>query len=435
MNPVHALDLPLIGFDHAAVADSWQTSSVNSDVVTRRLNQLWQRLEAPRPRRLGEVRPGTASTDAGAPGTFARTNTFNLLVCARTATRAVRSAQIVGATGTHFPTRAVALYSDPMLDRRAQDEMPEGGPLAVRVALPRAGSPSGRQEHFESVSVIGGPRAIGSAATTAFPLCVPDLPIVLWWNGDVQYDLGVFRDLAGGSDQVIVDSALFGDVERSLYELVPIAIGSGRDGARFTDLSWTRTAVWRGLIAQFFDAPPHPDSVHSITSVTLTYDPSGQPDASPSGQSAALLLTGWLASRLDWRATAPPVRSSLGLRFTFAAPRHAEPVIVDLRPQDGVGVPTGVRRVEIESGLTDSDRYEVEQIDRYQLMTRSRVADVPALSRHVMMPPVSDEALLDGAFRDGGQDVIAESALRTIAGVLGRQQAGREQAIEQRRRR
>ncbi|HEV2528694.1 MAG TPA: glucose-6-phosphate dehydrogenase assembly protein OpcA [Thermomicrobiales bacterium] len=421
MDPAHDMELPLIGSDHVAIADAWQTNSVGVDEVNRRLNALWQRLEVPKPRRLGKIVEPNDETDV--PGMFARTNTYNLLVCARTASRAARSADIVSGTGSNFPTRVVALYSDPMLDRRSPAELPDGGGLTVRVALPRAETPSRRQEHFESVAIIGGPRAIGSAASTAFPLCVPDLSTVLWWNGDIQYDLGVFRDLVGGSDQVVYDSALFGDVYRSLAELEPIVGQISRRQGASTDLTWLRTAIWRGLVAQFFDVPPTPDAVHTISDVTMTYDPTGSAEGMPSGQSAALLLLGWLSSRLGWRIADRPTRTSNGLRFDLEAPVYQQGVVVHLRPQEGDATPTGIRRVEISTGGPAHGHYVVEQVDAFHLMTTSDVKGGPGLSRHVMMLPVGDQVLLREAFSVGGQDVVAESALSAVAGILEYQHA------------
>ena len=422
MNRPQDPELRLIDFDHRDSAETWRTNSISSDDVNRRLNRLWQHLEAPRPRRLGGV-PNPDEPTA-APGMYARTNTFNLLICARTVSRAAQSAEVLGAMTSHFPTRAVALYSDPMLDRRTVTEIPDGGPISVRVALPRADSPSSRREHFESVAIIGGPRAIGSAASTVFPLCVPDLPTVLWWNGDIQYDLGVFRDLVGGSDQIVLDSSLFGDVDRSLVDLAPISNGLDDRASSFTDLAWLRTEIWRGLMAQFFDSPPSPDSIHSITEVSVTYDPDGDGSGAPSGHSAALLFIGWLMSRLGWSATEQPTRTPEGLRFVFRGRFSPTPIVVMLSPRNGDATATGLRHVGIVTGGSTMGRYTIEHVDRSQLLTRSEVEGMPPLSRHVMMPGVGEPALLDEAIRVSGRDDVAQAALNGAAQIVAQQRAG-----------
>jgi glucose-6-phosphate dehydrogenase assembly protein OpcA len=61
------------------------------------------------------------------------------------------------------------------------------------------------------------------------------------------------------------------------------------------DLAWLRSTPWRERIAATFD-PPHlrPD-LRTISAVTIRHH--------PDSATAALLLVGWLASRLDWRTS------------------------------------------------------------------------------------------------------------------------------------
>jgi|SRR4051794_1948203 len=59
------------------------------------------------------------------------------------------------------------------------------------------------------------------------------------------------------------------------------------------DLAWLRSTPWRERIAATFDPDPVRPELRTISSVTVRHH--------PDSAAAALLLCGWLASRLDWR--------------------------------------------------------------------------------------------------------------------------------------
>jgi glucose-6-phosphate dehydrogenase assembly protein OpcA len=62
------------------------------------------------------------------------------------------------------------------------------------------------------------------------------------------------------------------------------------------DLAWLRSTPWRERIAATFDPLPLRPDLRTISSVTIRHH--------PDSAASALLVIGWLASRLDWR-TAP----------------------------------------------------------------------------------------------------------------------------------
>jgi hypothetical protein len=59
------------------------------------------------------------------------------------------------------------------------------------------------------------------------------------------------------------------------------------------DLAWLRSTPWRERIAATFDPDPVRPELRTISSVTIRHH--------PDSAASALLLIGWLASRLDWR--------------------------------------------------------------------------------------------------------------------------------------
>jgi glucose-6-phosphate dehydrogenase assembly protein OpcA len=125
------------------------------------------------------------------------------------------------------------------------------------------------------------------AESVTLPLLAPDAPVVTWWHGAppdrIAHDpLGVF------ADRRITDVARSPDRIAALRQRgIDYAPGD-------TDLSWTRTTPWRATLASAFDTV-HEDAARA----SVHGDP-----ADPS----ALLLAGWLSSRLGFYVPVEPNR-------------------------------------------------------------------------------------------------------------------------------
>ena len=123
------------------------------------------------------------------------------------------------------------------------------------------------------------------AESVTLPLLAPDAPVVAWWFGappeQIAFDpLGVFADRR------------ITDVVRA-KEAVPALNQRASDYAPGdTDLSWTRITGWRAAMASAFDT-----ATGVATAATVRGD---QSDPS------ALLLAGWLSSRLGFDVAVEP---------------------------------------------------------------------------------------------------------------------------------
>jgi glucose-6-phosphate dehydrogenase assembly protein OpcA len=128
------------------------------------------------------------------------------------------------------------------------------------------------------------------AESVVIPLLAPDVPVVTWWHMDppehIAYDpLGVL------ADRRITDAAQAPDPVQALrVRAEDYAPGD-------TDLAWTRVTPWRTLLAAAFDA--YQGGVSSITITTPPTDP------------CAVLLGGWLRSRLRVTPTQQPGKSRI----------------------------------------------------------------------------------------------------------------------------
>jgi glucose-6-phosphate dehydrogenase assembly protein OpcA len=126
-----------------------------------------------------------------------------------------------------------------------------------------------------------------------------DLPLYLWWQDEFHepLDLKLWRWV----DRLIFDSARWKDPARQFRLLREILAGSGPRVVP-CDLNWARTLFVRRAIAQLFDHPDNLALLPSVERIRMVF--------APEFRSTAILLAGWLLSKLGWPA---PARDELSL--------------------------------------------------------------------------------------------------------------------------
>lgn len=139
----------------------------------------------------------------------------------------------------------------------------------------------------ERVELTMGPRYVKALDTIVAPLTVGDLPTVVWAPHGHAEALDALRRHA---QVVLLDSQDEPGVRQALARARSLS-----DHMRVVDLAWLRGAPWRERMAAIFDPPELRSALRSVTSVTIRH----RHDSAAAG----LLFSGWLASRLGWRAS------------------------------------------------------------------------------------------------------------------------------------
>ena len=137
----------------------------------------------------------------------------------------------------------------------------------------------------ETVIVELGDRHLDDLPTIADPLVVTDLPTLLWSPHGHPEALDALLPLA---QAVLVDS-----VDEPVWREAIARACALSEHAYVVDLAWLRSTPWRERVAAIFDPPRLRSELDAITSVAVRHH--------PASTVAALLLGGWLASRLGWR--------------------------------------------------------------------------------------------------------------------------------------
>jgi glucose-6-phosphate dehydrogenase assembly protein OpcA len=142
---------------------------------------------------------------------------------------------------------------------------------------------------------------VAELPSAALPLLVPDLSTFLWWRDSIQTSDKVFRSLLRAADRLVIDSAEFADPENELIETHKLFDQGTPEPVAISDLNWARLTFWRALLADFYDVPACRSGLDRIEHVRIDYV---APEHKPTNVAPqALLIAGWLASRLGWSLT------------------------------------------------------------------------------------------------------------------------------------
>jgi glucose-6-phosphate dehydrogenase assembly protein OpcA len=180
--------------------------------------------------------------------------------------------------GRYHASRLVVLAYEPNRER-----------LDARVMITAGGesAPGELALLHETVVVELGDRHLDDLLTIADPLVVTDLPTLLWSpHGHHE----IVAELLALCQAILVDSVEEPIAEEALERACSLA-----RQAYVVDLAWLRTTPWRERLAASFDPPKLRRELQTISSVTVRHH--------SASTVAAMLFTGWLGSRLGWRAS------------------------------------------------------------------------------------------------------------------------------------
>ncbi len=192
--------------------------------------------------------------------------------------------------------------------------------------------------------------------SAALPLLVSDLATFLWWRDDVRVSDKAFNSLLRASDRLVIDSAEFADPLSNLAEVNKLFTEENKRSqgqVGISDINWARLTLWRGLLADFYDVPACQELLEEIDYVRIDYVAPAQSPTSVAPQ--ALLIAGWLASRLEWSLAEEqtPAENDETLSFKFSRKQRGSSPTVKEGLGDRGGSPTvneglGSREIKLE---------------------------------------------------------------------------------------
>jgi glucose-6-phosphate dehydrogenase assembly protein OpcA len=270
---------PFVSEEDSSTIDSGAPIPVSVEYVDLQLTELWRDV-------------AEAAQAKGGAHAVTTAQVLNLIVRADSYADANSYVEAIERITGRHPCRVIAATTDP-----SEPELPVQAWVSIHCQLPPTG---GRQVCSEQVTVAAGGESTRRLPAAVIPLLLPALPVFLWWPEGDPFDDYIFRNLADSLNRLIIDTATFENPEGALAKLAT----QGRSlwpKIAVSDMNWGRITPWRELVASFFDPPTMRPYLDRISHIKIEY-------AQPTdrrvhiNRAQALLMAGWLASRLDWES-------------------------------------------------------------------------------------------------------------------------------------
>lgn len=238
-------------------------------------------------------------------------------------------------------------------------------------------------------------------------LSLSDLPVCIWWVGDLpDYD-DLFDRMVVNADVVIVNSQ-----EMDLRDLEKLSAIATRSRGRYAlaDLTWTRLRWLQDLVARFFDDEAGRACMGKVERITIEYSP--RPGETDAASTRAGLLFGWMANALGLDAGSPQwKRGEKWAEVTLGrvTARFAQ------RPQDNVR-PGGLVRVALEGGGASFEIARLEDPATYRWSRE--VPGAPTPSQVVRVSSHEEASLLIRVLERPKRDALLEASLRVGSRIV-----------------
>ena len=269
--------------------------TLDIEVVERQLAELWLQ---------------TAGSDENDDAAVLRARVANLLVFVTSESELDEVRQMMTELTARHPSRVLIMLGE----LEAADADIEMSVESFCQTDKRTGA---KRLCCEEVALRARGKFVSELPSAALPLLVSDLSTFLWWRGGSMVSNKVLATLMRATDRLVIDSADFAEPRRDLIELNNIYGQDEFNSVGISDINWARLTFWRGLLANYYDVPAYQPLLARLESVRIDYV---GPELSPESEAPrALLMAGWLASRLGWTLTDQlPQKNSQTASFGFA---------------------------------------------------------------------------------------------------------------------
>lgn len=221
-----------------------------------------------------------------------RTRAADLMVFLKDESLLAQTHQIISELATYHPCRAVLMAGD----RTAPKRDIEMYVSAHYSSEKRAESSS---LCCEEITLTARGEFVSELPSAAVPLLVPDLPVFLWWRDETGAEEKVFGQLCQAADRLIIDSADSPDPAVHIDSVARKLKLARDEEIVLSDINWARLIPWRASLAHFYDVQGCHAALDQIDHVRIDF--TGEPETGSLASAQALLIAGWLASRLDWK--------------------------------------------------------------------------------------------------------------------------------------
>jgi glucose-6-phosphate dehydrogenase assembly protein OpcA len=378
--------------------------TLDVELVERQLVKLWQ-----------ETSEAREDNDAA----VLRARVANLLVYVSHEGALTNSHEILTElTGIH-PSRVLTMGG--LLDAPDQDIE-----MTVETVCQTDKRSGAKRLSCEEITLKAQGQFVSELPSAALPLLVPDLPTFLWWRCALDATDKVCDALLQAADRLVLDSAEFVDTHRDLIETNKIFVAERYDHVGISDLNWARLTFWRGLLADFYDVADYRALLDKVHLVQVDYVAPEAVGSSATLAPQALLIVGWLASRLGWTLAHEQPANSEEQEFVVDFVSSAgPPVRVELKSVERhERKPGRLVRVELRSSTDEAASFKViRSDDNLHILAEATLGGETQRGRVLPVRNRSAAQLLGREMEILGNDDIYQQAVAVAASMIARIQS------------
>ncbi|GBC76580.1 hypothetical protein HRbin08_00042 [bacterium HR08] len=279
--------------------------------------------------------------------------------------------------------------------------------------------PEGKQICCEQIRLGARGEAISGLPRLVVPILVPDVPVFLWWCGAPPFGSERLDDFIAIADRVIIDSADFENPREDFSRLARL-MASREASTAFSDVAWTRLTFWRHAVARLFDSPLTQPFLYRLERVVIGYAEERDIYAF---SSQALLMAGWLASRLAWQPLSGLTFSATrqdGARSELRLQSPCGALTIEFRAVSLPSVPSGeLAFLELDAEGTPAMRFVLAETgEPTWVESRIERAGMNPIVHRIGRPETSLAQDIGSALELFGHDRVYEQAVRTATAFL-----------------
>ncbi|MEK6663212.1 MAG: glucose-6-phosphate dehydrogenase assembly protein OpcA [Pseudomonadota bacterium] len=261
---------------------------------------------------------------------------------------------------------------------------------------------SGWQVCAEQIRVVADADSSRRLPSVTRAHLVGDLPTTLWWASQQPPPFAgkLFFKLATMSDQIIYDSIGWTSPVQGM-KAMSRWVAAERSEHIIFNLAWRRLKPWRRLLSQVLDPAVQPGALESVSMVTIEHGPHALANA--------LLLLGWLATRLGWQPISGKVLPTKKTIWQFNAAGHQFPVTVT-RLEQGEPAPHKVHWCWRDTTGEHNAVFALLGDQRLGIVEDSSDVPVRVISAHEL----TRSALVSAQLAHRTRDKLFESALEIV---------------------
>lgn len=388
---------------------SWDSDTVDAGQIHDELNQMWS--EGHKPRIISGPYGAQIDPTHVAGVDVMRANTLNLVAVADSLDIAEMILSTVSQLRDFMPSRTIIIITDPTLVR------PKTWHIDLKINETESKDDT-TGILFETITFWTDHSSAGVLSSVVSPLLISELPTFLWWPSGEFSGNAIFDDLVQISDRLVFDSARLGHDAHAVADYRTL-VDEPTDPT-VGDFTWLRLAPWRQLVAQFFDPAETHESLKHIENVNISYAHERQDRGS--GFAAALMIVGWLGSRLNWDVIDKLEPRKTGGWTAFMAATddagRAHEVNIRLTPDATPGAKFSLRSVELITNGGNRGDFKIHRTDQDDLITSSETEKSPLVSRMVYSRRHSTVEMLGTELQRFGPDRVFEDAIRLATQLL-----------------